>query len=228
MLKTVLLSMVIAFGASATLAQTPPVLIDGLDNTDLHAYLLSKELSELSIEELRQLALITFLEGNEVGEVTTKRLVKYGRLLDTFVKQSNNDPEIVAIRKGYNGVRAREALLGGWISYFYSKSATSGLDELVKNNPDNGGVIMQRGLNAVFTPSFMGRNRFIEKDFNELLSERFALQGAARSYVLYYLAVGYKKMGENDAAQAQLDEIIQIDAAPWVELAHEMMIDLQG
>ncbi len=220
LVKYFLISIVV-FGASTALAQTtPPTLVDPADVT-FFEHLKSQEMSELSIEELRQLTLLTFIESAETGEVTTKRLVKYGELLDTFVKQSNNDPEIAAIRKGYNGIRAREALIG-MLALIFSKAATRGLDKLVRDNPDNGGVLMQRGLNAVFTPTFMGRNRFIERDFKALLSDRFALSGEARAYVLYYLALGYKKMGNDEAVQAQIDEIIQIGVMPWVGLAKEI------
>ncbi len=218
-LKYFLIS-IIVFGASVTLAQTPPTLIDTSDTKGFYKYLASQEISQLSIHELRQLSMLTFIEVSEATDLREEGLVEYRSILENLMSYSNNDPEIVAIRANFYGIEAREAS-NDMDALVFSKKATRSLDKLVRDNPDNGGVLMQRGLNALYTPSFAGRDAFIEIDFKELLSDRFALTGSVRAYVLYYLALGYKKIGDPKMAQSQLDEIIQLNVIPWSDMAKE-------
>lgn len=197
-------------------AETVPTVIDVADVGQHFATLSAK--AGPTAGELRELALLTFINAADAPELSKKELRAHKKALETLAKTSGNDPEIVAIRAVFYGIQAREAK-SDMDALILAKKGITVLDKLVEENPENGGVLMQRGLSALYAPSFLGRDKVFVADFTELLSDRFSLPPAERAYVLYNLLQGYKKIDDKDAGDAVRAELQTLKVVPWTDLA---------
>lgn len=197
-------------------AETVPTVIDVADVGQHFATLSAK--AEPTAGELRELAILTFINAADAPELSKKELRAHKKALETLAKTSGNDPEIVAIGAVFYGIQAREAK-SDMDALILAKKGITVLDKLVEENPENGGVLMQRGLSALYAPSFLGRDKVFVADFTELLSDRFSLPPAERAYVLYNLLQGYKKIDDKDAGDAVRAELQTLKVVPWTDLA---------
>ena len=200
-------------------AETVPTVINAQDVTQRFAELSAK--GDPSQQDLRELAVLTFIEAASAPELSGKELDTYEEALMDLTKASNNDPETAAIRAVFYGIQAREAS-SDMNALILAKKGITALDDLVEDNPDNGGVLMQRGLAALYAPSFLGRDSVFIEDFNSLLSDRFALPPTERAYVLYNLLQGYKKVGDADAGHAVQAELKALNVSPWTDLGTDI------
>ncbi len=200
-------------------SETAPTVINAADVAERFATLSSK--NNPTPQELRELAVLTFIEATSLPELSDDELEAYKQALEGLTKASGNDPEIAAIRAVFYGIQAREAS-SDMNALIFAKKGIKELDELVQNNPDNGGVLMQRGLAALYAPSFLGRDSVFIEDFTGLLSDRFALPPVERAYVLYNLLQGYKKVGDKEAGYAVQVELQTLNITPWTKLGAEI------
>ena len=206
---------VLALIPGAGLAETPPTVISAPD-----PQVLQQELAALAApgpEELRQLAVLTFIEAARAESLTPAEVAAYAEALGGLAEKSGGDPEVLAIRAVFHGIEAREA--GSDLdALILAQKGIKALDTLAEAHPDNGGVLMQRGLAALYAPSFLGRDAVFVQDFTTLLGSRFALTPAARGAVLYNLSLGYQKLGDAAAGQATVAELHALEVAPWSAL----------
>ncbi|MGL6208434.1 MAG: hypothetical protein ACRC14_01230 [Paracoccaceae bacterium] len=209
------LAFALALLPMAGLAETPPTVITAPDPHALQVQLAA--LATPQPEELRQLAVLTFIEAAQAKTLSPTELETYGETLTGLADKSGGDPEVLAIRAVYCGIEAREA--GSDLdALILAQKGIKTLDALAEANPDNGGVLMQRGLAALYAPSFLGRDSVFVEDFTALLDSRFALTPAARGAVLYNLSLGYQKLGDEAAGRATVAELRALEVAPWSAL----------
>jgi hypothetical protein len=209
----------LAFGALPLQAETAPLVVTAKDVAQRLTELSAKSVQ--SPEDLRELAVLTFIKAANAPELSKKELKSYVAALSDLAEASNEDPETAAVRAVFYGIQAREAS-SDMKALILAKKGIDVLDDLVEENPENGGVLMQRGLAALYAPSFLGRDSVFIEDFNSLLSDRFALPPLERAYVLYNLLQGYKKVGDADSGSAVQAELASLKVAPWTDLGADI------
>lgn len=209
------LLLVLALIPGDGLAETPPTVISVHNPQALQQQLVA--LAAPGPDEVRQLAVLTFIEAARAESLTRAQVADYGEALSRLVEKSGGDPEVRAIRAVYHGIEAREAD-SDLDALILAQKGIKTLDALAESHPDNGGVLMQRGLAALYAPSFLGRDAVFVQDFTALLDSRFALTPVARGAVLYNLSLGYQKLGDAAAGRATVAELQALEVAPWSAL----------
>lgn len=207
----------LTFGSLA--AETVPTVITADDVPAKFEALKAK--AAPSVQDLRELTVMFFIEAASAPELSRKQLKTYVRTFEDLIDAADNDPEVHAIRAAFYGIQAREAR-SDMDALLLAKKGIEMLDNLVEEHPGNGGVLMQRGLSALYAPSFLGRDSVFVEDFTTLLSERFDLPPQQRGYVLYNLLQGYKKIGNTDAAKPVQSELQALAVSPWSEMGAEV------
>ncbi|MEQ5870024.1 hypothetical protein J4E08_08925 [Sagittula sp. NFXS13] len=200
-------------------AESIPTVIHAQDVPTLFASLSEK--AAPNAVELRELAVLTFIEAANAPQLSKKDVKRYANKLQALADASGGDPEIEAIRATFYGIQAREAR-SNMDALLLAKKGISALDELVEDHPDNGGVLMQRGLSALYAPSFLGRDGVFVEDFSALLSDRFALPPVERGYVLFNLLKGYQKIGDAEAGTTVKAELQALHVTPWSGLGADL------
>lgn len=193
---------------SAVAAGTAPVGFRTAELDGLYENLMAKPASELEINQQRQLALLVLMRAGQSGKPRADTLAAAKKQLASILQASGDDPEIAAIAAN---VRAMEAGLAKspMTALVISKEVTRALDRLVRDNPGNGGVLMQRGSNALYAPEIAGRGSVAVTDFEELVSGDYALDDAGCYRSMELLGRAYQKVGRNDDARKMFKAIAQ-------------------
>lgn len=215
----------IAFGLSLcaiAFAATVPVSFKTADLQGLYQALSKRPLAELEADEQRQLALLVLIRTGEEKPLKKEVVDAAKAQLERILAASKNDPEIAAIAAN---VRAMEAGLAKtpMAALVVSKEVTRTLDRLVKDHPDNGGVLMQRGSNALYAPEIAGRGSIAVADFEALLSGKFALDEQSCLRTRELLGLAYQKVGRKKEARETFEKLAQSKIPYWQTRAQQLL-----
>ncbi len=200
--------------ASVVVAGTAPVGFQTAELDGLYTTLVKKPVAGLKINEQRQLALLVLMRAGQSGRPKATELAAAKQQLAEIVKASGNDPEITAIAAN---VRAMEAgiVKSPMAALVISKEVTRTLDRLVRDSPGNGGVLMQRGSNALYAPEIAGRGSVAVADFEELVRGDYALDEAGCNRSRELLGRSYQKVGRTADARKMFQAIAGSSNPYW-------------
>lgn len=212
-------------GEQGKATATGPVSFDTADLQGLYQQLIAQNVTTLSLEKRRQLALLVLMRTAQEVPLKPDTLSAAKKLLTTILTASNDDPEVAAIAANLHALEASMAV-SSMEALVITKSVTRTLDRLVLDNPNNGGVLMQRGSNALYSPTVAGRGSIAVRDFEALLSGKFAVSESARWYLLELLGLSYQKVNLKDDARRVFDELDTSHVPYWQERARTLIIRL--
>lgn len=202
-----------------------PVSFDTSDLQGLYQELIVQNVTKLSIEKRRQLALLVLMRTAQKIPPNPDVVSAAKELLATILTASDDDPEVAAIAVNVHALEA-SMTVSPMEALVITKSVTRTLDRLVLDNPKNGGVLMQRGSNALYSPVVAGRGSIAVSDFEALVSGRFAVSESARWYLLELLGLSYQKVNRKDDARRVFDELGASNVPYWQERAKILNIRL--
>lgn len=202
-----------------------PVSFETSDLDGLYQQLIAQNVTQLPIEKRRQLALLVLRRTAQEMPPKPDGVNAAKELLATILAVSDDDPEIAAIATNVHAIEAGMTVspMG---ALAITKSVTRTLDRLVRDNPDNGGVLMQRGSNALYSPMVAGRGSIAVSDFEALVSGRFAINESTRWYLLELLGLSYQKVDRKDDARRIFSELADSNVPYWQARAQVLIMGL--
>lgn len=221
------LAMAVAIGLVpvSVFAQTAPTSFPSAERDALIAELAKLPDSVVSPEQARQMALVVLAEAAERPKGDVDGLLQDQAIVQALAELAGNDPEILAVGANLIGMQAgAETNLAKVMRL--ARGASRTLDRLVRDNPDNGGVLMQRGTNALYAPKISGRIRIAVADFEALLDPRFPMPASDRAYVQTLLAQAYAKANRKSDARDVLQDLIAADLPYWSGNAETLLKEL--
>lgn len=206
----------------SSFAATQPVTLSTTDLPALYKTLTAEPVADLCKAQQRQLALLVLIRTSETKPLKPETLEAAKAELAKIAAAANNDPEVLAIAAN---IRAMEAGLAKspMSALVISKEVTRTLDRLVKDNPDNGGVLMQRGSNALYAPPVAGRGSIAVTDFETLLSGRFQLDEASTLRTRELLGQAYEKVGRKADARKAFEALAASSNPYWQRRGKDLL-----
>ncbi|GAA4222697.1 hypothetical protein GGQ68_001027 [Sagittula marina] len=179
----------------------------------------------VSVEDARKIALVIVDDASRRPDGTLEQIEADQSLVMDLAKQTGNDPEIMAVHANLVGIEAgiEQDLIR---VLTLAKASSRALDKLVRDNPDNGGVLMQRGLNALHAPKIAGRIQIAIDDFETLSTGEFHLTDELNAQVQLLLAQSLIKAERTQDAQPLLASVAEADVPQWSDAARSILAGL--
>lgn len=223
--KTLAIAAAIGLVPLSALSQTAPTSFPMAELEELKASIANIPQSVVSAEQARQMALIVLADAAERPQGDVEGLQLDQAIVQSLAELAGNDPEILAVGANLTAMEAgAESNLARVMRL--ARSASRTLDKLVLDNPDNGGVLLQRGTNALYAPRIAGRIRIAVADFEALLAPPFDLGISDRAYVQTLLAQSYAKANRKDEARDVLQGLVTADLPHWSSAAATLLKEL--
>ena len=206
------------------LAGTPPTLFLPDQAPELRN--LAQALPEaLAVEQIRQVALVILDDASRRTDGTIAQVQADQARVAGLAGLAGDDPEILAIHANLLGIEA--GLETDVIRVLtLAKTGTRALDQLVRDNPDNGGVLLQRALGALHAPPVAGRIGIAVTDFRSLLDGDFGLTPGVHAEMQVLLGRSLIKAGQKAEAEAVLKAVADGEIAQWAAAAKTLLADL--
>ncbi|MGL6209568.1 MAG: hypothetical protein ACRC14_07045 [Paracoccaceae bacterium] len=178
-----------------------------------------------SVEQARQVALVILDDASRRTDGSIAQVQADQVRVTGLAGVAGDDPEILAIHANLLGIEAGlEPDLVRVLTL--AKAGTRALDQLVRDNPDNGGVLLQRALGALHAPPVAGRIGIAVTDFRSLVDGDFGLSAPAHAEIQVLLAQSLIKAGQKTEAEAVLQAVAAGDVAEWATAAQALLSDL--
>lgn len=223
--RTLAISLAIGLAPLPALAETAPTAFPVVGLDELRTRLGQMPDATLTGKQARQMALIVLADAAERPKGDVAGLQQDQALVQALAGLADSDPEIEAIGANLMAMEAGAETSVSRVMQL-ARSASRTLDRLVRDNPDNGGVLLQRGTNALYAPRIAGRIRIAVADLETLLEPRFALTDNDRAYVQTLLAQAYAKSNRRDEARALLETLVSADLPHWSGAAATLLSEL--
>ncbi len=159
---------------------------------------------------------------------TKKQLEQAHRIIKEAIAVLPNDSELVAVQGSLITLNAQYVAQNSSQSMTYLKEGIDLMDKAVRQDPNNIGALLWRGLNSLNLPSFLDRKKIAIKDFekiNILVGNSFGPEFSAMIH--FYLGNAYDQ-GKNKAnaqqalyAEHHWKKAVDLKAGYWSNLANK-------
>lgn len=200
--KLLLLLLTLLGPAPAGAAGTPPTTFGAEAPAAVEARLSGKPEADLSLEERRLLAYAAIARCGAV-EPPRADCVEPAMARVAAWPESAEDPELAAMLGNLEAMTAAYAQ-SPMRAMTVARQVQRRIDRLALDHPHDGGVLLQRGSNALYAPRVAGRWSAALADFTRLLEEDFGLSPEDRLQIEALRAQAALKLGRRDLAGSSL------------------------
>jgi hypothetical protein len=169
-----------------------------------------------TLVESRQLVLLAISTIDE-GQQRSAQIYEMKRMLTAALARYPNDPELMAFEGTLSCMEAGLPGLDGMTAMTYARLGFRKLDAAVANNPAVLGVRLQRALTFLRSPSFLGKGRLAQADFEYLLQNvpNEKSYNGLRAMLLFHLGESQASNGlSKDAAESWV-RAVDLSAPGW-------------
>lgn len=169
-----------------------------------------------TLVEARQLVLLAISTVDE-GQQRGAQIYETKRMLNVALARYPNDPELMAFEGTLSCMEAGVPGLDGMTAMTYARLGFRKLDAAVANNPAVLGVRLQRALTFMRSPSFLGKGRAAQSDFEYLLQNvpQDKSNNGLRAMLWFYLGESQASNGLSKDAAESWTRAVDLSAPGW-------------
>lgn len=173
------------------------------EQSKLFESLKAKPEASLTDQDWRTLSVLALQYASQAALTDTTRLKEVTKIISGALARSPNDPELIAIEGNVVSLHARNPNLSAAQAMAYSRRGSRLLDKAVRLNPYHLGARLQRALNSLNSPTFLGKTAHAIQDLEYILSQTPTPN--SKSFIAYiYVLLGdtNAKLGVKNKALA--------------------------